>query len=105
MKNHIITLYLLTIPLLSISQTKNQNKTNYHYLKQKIDLCLAVEGDFLRTLGNIGVFFWNAGMHYEKDNEGNKIKNEYGNYVYLYPERKLDFIKNNFGANVKLDYL
>jgi hypothetical protein len=25
--------------------------------------------------------------------------------VYLYPERKLDFIKNNFGANVKLDYL
>tara|TARA_B110001450_G_scaffold9980_1_gene9861 strand:- start:71 stop:784 length:714 start_codon:yes stop_codon:yes gene_type:complete len=111
MKKDIVILYLIIIPVFGFSQTNevvkndDKRKTNYHYLKQKIDLCLAVEGDILRTLGNIGVFFWNAGMRYEKDNEGNKIKNEYGDYVYLYPERKLDFLKNNFGGNLKLDYL
>ncbi len=85
MRNLIGIFFIFLLPFFSFSQKDKleKNKTNYHYLKQKINVCLAVEGDFLRTLGNIGVFFWNAGMRYEKDNEGNKIKNEYDNYVYF----------------------
>ena len=101
-EKHFTYLFLIVSSLLNYSQ---ENKTNYNHLKQKMDLCFSVERDLFRTLGSIGVFFWNAGMRYKKDNEGNKIKNEYGGYVYLYPERKLDFLKNNFGGEFRLDYL
>ncbi len=62
MRKHIKYLFLIVASLLTYSQEK---KTNNTHLKEKLDLCLSVEGDLFRTLGNIGVFFWNAGMRYE----------------------------------------
>ncbi len=102
MKKHIKYLFLIVASLLTYSQEK---KTNNTHLKEKLDLCLSVEGDLFRTLGNIGVFFWNAGMRYEKDEDGNKIKDEYSNYIYLYPERKIETLKNSIGGEFRLDYI
>ena len=111
MKKDLVILYLIIIPLISFSQKKGfaknngKRKINYNYLKDKMDVSLSIQGDLFNTLGNIGVFFWNIGMRYEKDNEGNRIKDEFGDYLYLYPERKLNFLKKNIGSDLKIDYL
>lgn len=69
-----------------------------------MNLSLAIEGEFLNTLGNVAVFFWNAGMRYEKDSNGNRIVDNNGNYILKHPENKFDYIKNNIGGELKLDY-
>ncbi len=75
------------------------------YLKKKFNLSLAVKGDFLYSIGNIGVFFWNLGMRYEKDDDGNDVLDENGNAILLYPENRLEYFANSFGGEIKIDYL
>ena len=86
----------------TISFQKNSNAISY--LQQKMDLSLAVNGEFARTLGNVFAFFWNAGMRYEKDENGNQQLDLSGNPILLHPENKLDYSNNIIGGELKLDY-
>lgn len=83
---------------------KNKEETTLNLLMRKMNLSFALKGEVFPSIGNVFIFGWNILVSGDKkDENGERILVD-GKPVPICAGCEIDFIQNNGGGEIKLDY-